>query len=513
MGLLQRSCCHLWGDTAILGSPNDGVHTGAAYIFERRPGGEWEEVSKLTADDGQDNDKFGFSVGISGDWAVIGAYGDDEVIYDSRGSPYIFKRQLDGTWSQVQKLAADDHQEDYYFGYSVALGGDTALIGAPGNTSTGSRPTPGQAYLFQRQTDDSWLQVEKLTAPDGRNTDRFGFSVAMLESRIIVGVPDDDDSGGASGAAYVFQKSGDTWHFQDKLRPEDGESGMRFGYSVALSGPYAVIGAPFLYSDERTGAAYMYQCGCTRWFEKAKVTDPDARGALYFGWAVALSPEIVAVGGPGGSCSGLPKGVTYVYEIGLCPNISASTDTIDFGGVDLGASGQETVFVFNYSTDDLGIGDLLVSGADRTQFGIVEDTCSDQTLNPGDACTAVLEFHPTSGGTKSGVLSVPSTDPDTPQLSVSLTGAGAGPPSCDIGDILPQAVRQGDSVTFLVTCDTLGSGTSFTMSVNGSPEGTMQFDSATGRFTYSNDAGDTDPFTVTFKGTSGNELLTQVVEI
>ncbi|MDP7030411.1 MAG: FG-GAP repeat protein, partial [Phycisphaerales bacterium] len=121
-------------------------------------------TAKLTADDGDSDDRFGSSVAISGGVAVIGADGDDDNGSDS-GSAYVFEQQVDGTWSHIAKLTADDGDSGDEFGISVAISGGVAVVGAWGDEDNGS--WSGSAYIFEQQAGGTWLQIAKLTADDG----------------------------------------------------------------------------------------------------------------------------------------------------------------------------------------------------------------------------------------------------------------------------------------------------------------------------------------------------------
>ena len=238
----------LSGDTAVIGSPYDDNLRGSAYIFTRS-GTTWSQQAKLTASDGAENDQFGHSAAFFGDTAVIGAYLDDDSGSDSA---YIFTRS-GSTWSEATKLTASDGAATDYFGYSVALSGDTALIGAYGNGDHGS------AHIFTR-SGSTWSEATKLTASDGAAYDRFGYYVALSGDTAVIGSPYDDEHGSASGSVYIFTRSGSTWSQQAKLTASDGAAGDYFGYSVALSDDTALIGAYWDDDNGTdSGSAYIFQ--------------------------------------------------------------------------------------------------------------------------------------------------------------------------------------------------------------------------------------------------------------
>ena len=141
-------------------------------------------VQKLLADDGATGDRLGWSVSVSGDTAVIGAYLADDKGSNS-GSAYVFVRAADGTWSQQAKLTAADGAAADWFGWSVSISGDTAVIGAFGSAA---------AYVFMR-TGSTWSQQAKLTAADGAAADWFGISVSASGGTAVIGANWDDDKG------------------------------------------------------------------------------------------------------------------------------------------------------------------------------------------------------------------------------------------------------------------------------------------------------------------------------
>ena len=230
------------GTRALVGAWMDddqGTNSGSAYVYERQGDGSWLEVDKLTASDGAAGDGFGGSVSLSGDRALVGASGDAS----SRGSAYAYERQGDGSWLEVDKLTASDGAAGDQFGESVSLSGDRALVGAQFDNDLGT--DSGSAYVYERQGDGSWLEVAKLTASDGAADDRFGVSVSLSETRALVAAYLDEDLGSQSGSAYVFERQGDgSWLEVAKLTASDGAALDQFGNSVSLSeGTRALVGA------------------------------------------------------------------------------------------------------------------------------------------------------------------------------------------------------------------------------------------------------------------------------
>ena len=303
------------GDYAIVGARYDddsGNASGSAYIFTPNDVncGDWDQLAKLLPSDGADLDFFGGSVSISGDYAVVGAYFDDDSGTDS-GSAYIF--YYDGTsWSQQDKLLASDGAAFDNFGWSVSVSGDYAVVGAAYDDDNGSNS--GSAYIFKR-SGAGWSEQAKLLASDGAAGDYFGYSVSISGDYAIVGAYQDDDSGSNSGSAYIFKRDGPSWSEQAKLLAADGAAGDQFGCSVSVSGDYAVVGA--YYDDDSgstSGSAYIFRRYGTSWGEQAKLTASDGAAGGRFGWSVAVSGDYAIVGAYGDNDNGTNSGSAYMYK-------------------------------------------------------------------------------------------------------------------------------------------------------------------------------------------------------
>ena len=218
------------------------------------------QIDKLLAGDGAADDFFGYSVSLDGDRAMVGARLDDDNGNNS-GSAYLFERNPGtGAWTQVAKLTADDAAADDVFGYSISLGGDRALVGAIVDDDTGN--SSGSAYLFERNPGTgAWAQVAKLTADDGAAVDQFGYSVSLDGDRVLVVARLDDDNGSFSGSAYLFERNPGTgvWAQVAKLTADDGAADDQFGLSVSLDGDRALVGAyRNVDNGSNSGSAYLF---------------------------------------------------------------------------------------------------------------------------------------------------------------------------------------------------------------------------------------------------------------
>jgi uncharacterized repeat protein (TIGR01451 family) len=302
----------LSGETAAVGSPFDntpGFETGSAYVFVRS-GTTWSEQEKLVPPDGLDADQFGAALSVSGDTVAIGALGDDDPgAGPAAGSTYVFVRS-GMTWSQQQKLLADDADANDLFGYSVSLSGDTVAIGASGD-DTAAGVDSGSAYVFVR-SGTTWSQQQQLLASDGAANDALGYSAAVDGDTVVVGAISDDISGVLNaGSAYAFVRSGGTWTEQQRLGAMDSAAGDEFGFSVSVSGDTAVVGA---YRDDAifgpsVGAAYVFVRSGTTWTQQQKLRASDAAPGDRFGESVSLSGDTIVAGATGAA----PVGSAYVF--------------------------------------------------------------------------------------------------------------------------------------------------------------------------------------------------------
>ena len=299
------------GDRALFGvfsDDDDGTDSGSAYVFDL-VSGTWSETQKLKASDAGANDRFGVRVSLDGDRALIGAARDDDRATDA-GAAYIFDLS-GGTWSETQKITASDGATENYFGRGVSLDGDRVLIGAPEADGTGANA--GAAYVFDL-SGGTWTQTQKLTASDDDADDLFGARLSLDGDRALIGARQDDAGGTGAGAAYIFDLSGGTWSQTQKLTSLDAGAGDRFGRLVALDGDRALVGA-HKNDDDGTdsGSAYVFDLSGGTWSQTQKLTANDAAGGDFFGYSVALSGDRALVGAPVDSDDGTASGSAYLF--------------------------------------------------------------------------------------------------------------------------------------------------------------------------------------------------------
>ncbi len=311
------SAVAITGDTVLVGSPRVDVggdaDQGAAYVFERS-GASWSQQTKLIAADGAPSDFFGDAVALSGDMALVGAWHDDIAGNTDQGSVYEFVR-IASNWSEGAKLTASDGASGDVFGRSVAFSGSTTIIGAFAS-DVDNRPNQGAAYVFVLDS-GNWSEQAKLTVDDGAAEDRFGIAVSLSGETAVIGADLAEAGAGANqGAAYVFTRTGTTWTRQARLSSSQGAANDRFGYAVAVAGPYAIFGSPsddFGINNDQ-GSASVFERNGSDWTGEVKLDTGDGAAEDQFGFAVALWEDTALIGAayenPGGVHD---QGAAYVF--------------------------------------------------------------------------------------------------------------------------------------------------------------------------------------------------------
>ncbi len=246
------------GDRIIVGADGaDPNNQGAAYVYKRN-GSTWTEEDILTAQDGGADDRFGISVDIDGRYAVVGAYLDDIGIVSDQGSAYVFFRT--GTaWSQQQKLTASDGDADDRFGVAVAISDSTVVVGADQRPPIGSNEE-GAAYVFTGNA-GTWTQQTRLSDAQGEIADAFGYDVDISGNYILVGAYNKNVNGnGDQGAAFFYELTEGVWKQTTQLVASDGSAADFFGVSVSVSGNCALVGADGNTSSLglQQGSAYFF---------------------------------------------------------------------------------------------------------------------------------------------------------------------------------------------------------------------------------------------------------------
>ncbi|MHC4090450.1 MAG: FG-GAP repeat protein [Planctomycetota bacterium] len=404
-----------------------GDNSGSAYVFWRDGNDTpedplddaWIQSAKLTAPDAAQDDHFGNAVAISGDYIVVGAVFDDDMVNDS-GLAYVFPRDDNGTpgdpsddnWVDPVKLVATLPVSGHRFGSSVSISGDYVAIGE----DNGDACPPlnegcngaGAAYLFRRDdvgtpndpTDDDWAQMQKISAdPDNAIGDLFGVSVSIDGDLLVVGASRDDDACNPpteqcnSGSLYVFQldsgpSSDPSWALVAKLTADDAAAEDGLGSSVSISGATVVAGAQ---SDDdggsNSGSAYVFQPVAGAWDQVAKLTALDAAADDNFGRAVGVGGDSALVGSyhDDDDDAGDESGSAYLFDLaGPDCNTNGVCDGRDIAnGTSPDVNGNGVPDECDECVDNAGCADdgLYCTGVEACVSGVCESS--------GDPCASL----------------------------------------------------------------------------------------------------------------------------
>jgi hypothetical protein len=322
------------GDYAFCGAFADDNLRGAVYVYQRSGSG-WTLSGKLLASDVAEGDQFGGSVSVDGEWAIIGAESVDLPGKADAGAAYVFHLQS-GVWTEYVKLIPLNASLSLGFGHSVSISGDSVIVARFGSTNLWNS---GSADVFHRDG-AAWVHQATLAGSDMHELDQFGYSAAIYGDYAIVSSRLHDHAGvDATGGAYIFHRSGSTWTQQAELQPS--ESGFsQFGYQVAIGADVAMVSG-------FSGPAYIYQRNGSSWAEKAKIIPddfPDANMA-----AVDISTDYAILGHryeghAGASCGAayvfVPSGDSWVQKRKLVASNAAAEDNF---GCAVAVDGEEVL--------------------------------------------------------------------------------------------------------------------------------------------------------------------------
>ena len=359
------------GDTLVVGSPKEdsnssGIATsensndsspdsGAVFVYTRS-GSTWSLEAYIKASNSMPNNQFGYSVAIDGDTLVVGAPFEDgnqssitntdstasptdyTSEYDS-GAVYVFKRS-GTTWTQDAYIKSANNTGGFNFGKHVAIDGSTVVVGVPDedsnqttitNGTTASSDTSlddsGAVFVYLKDGGGSWAQEAYIKASNNDSYDSFGAAVTISSDTIVVGAPQEDsnaqtistgtstnDDESASGAAYVFTRSGTTWSLEAYIKGFNTEAGDMFAHSVAVDGDDLVVGSYIEAGDPTTvdngtpsdndnssqsGACYIYERSGTTWTHKTFAKAPNNSTAYHYCKSVDLDSGSLVVGSTG----------------------------------------------------------------------------------------------------------------------------------------------------------------------------------------------------------------------
>jgi hypothetical protein len=309
------------GNIIAVGAWNEdiaGDQFGAVYVFER-VGGAWTQNAKLVPLTGDDQERFGHSVAVSGNRIAVGAPFISDVDDREPATPaYVFERN-GANWIGTRLQPSGDPR-DSWFGYSVALSGDVAVVGAPNFQRTG-QGLPiiglGAAYVFENNG-ASWSQTARLEDVEGSTNDFLGRNVAVDGDVIAVGAEAGGDPTSLNtGIALVFERPTGTWVESARLLPQGVAVGTQLGYAVAVRGSTLVVSA---HHDDHfgtdSGAAYVYKKDeASGWLQTSKLYNPGSLGGDHFGASAAIASDTtIAVGARYDDDDGYDSGSIYVFE-------------------------------------------------------------------------------------------------------------------------------------------------------------------------------------------------------
>lgn len=278
----------------------------------------FNQIKKLVASDRSHGDALGYSVSLSGNYAIVGSYLNDkdengQNSISSAGAAYIWEMDQNGSWSQVQKLIASDRESNDYFGCSVSIFGQHAIVGAYGKDSSGIYDY-GCAYIFERESNGLWMQKQKIVPLNPSPGSNFGKCVAISDHYALIGAPAEKyDTSGANpldfaGAAYLFKKDSITgdWYEVKKITPNIRDVNCLFGSSVCLSDSFAFVGATGDKRDEfgndfytGAGGVYIFKADLSEsWQQVKKLVAPIRKASDLFGTSISVSSSVVVIGAP-----------------------------------------------------------------------------------------------------------------------------------------------------------------------------------------------------------------------
>jgi hypothetical protein len=334
------------GDWALIGAryhDENGFNSGAAYVY-KFDGNDWIEETKLLPDEVGPEDEFGAAVSMSGNWALIGATKDDDNGENS-GAAYLF--HFNGVnWEQYQKLLASDGVANDIFGATLSLHDTRAMVSAILDDDRGD--ASGSVYVYDFDG-VNWIESDKLYA-DNRANDQFGTAISLNGDQALISMVLDDDNGVDSGAVYYFEKTTQWgWVQNSKLFADDASAQDHFGFSVSLQEGRALIGARTSYvTGQGSGSAYYFENDGSGWDQKEKITaNNDAVAG--FGWVVKLVDNRAIITAPFNDAAGDDAGSAFVYEfinnswLQTDKLIGNNTTTNDYFGISAGFSGGKVL--------------------------------------------------------------------------------------------------------------------------------------------------------------------------
>lgn len=288
-----------------------GADAGATYIYRWNGGNPSDWVLHQKLPGASAGEQSGSALDFSNEWLIVGASLNSDGLAEA-GAAYLYVQAPAGTgnWNLVKKLTAQDADLGDRFGFDVAISGAYAMVSA--NLDDEKGVDAGAAYIFGRNQGgaDNWGQLKKITATDGQTEDNFGVSVDLDGPYAVVGANRDDDKGNESGSAYMFYKNQggvvDSWNQYTKIVDANGKKGEHFGYAVSIDGDHIAIGARWKKVFQgRAGAVFVYHREDSGWAEFAMLNEPNNFYNDNLGSSVAINGQYLMAGIPGEDLPGI----------------------------------------------------------------------------------------------------------------------------------------------------------------------------------------------------------------
>nr|WP_261344741.1 Calx-beta domain-containing protein [Gimesia chilikensis] len=421
------------GDYMVVGAIHSDIAAtdgGAAYVYIRNRQGTpdnesddtWDYHSTLTAFDAEAGDQFGTSIAIDGDTIVIGSLLDDDQGDDS-GSAYVY-RLVDNVWSLEEKLTATDGREGDQFGISVSIEDSTIVVGARYHNYFISAfdDHTGAAYVFDRSGTD-WTQTQKLTASNHSDQDAFGHDVLIKNDAIyITGLRAAvDDSPSGTGAIYIFHNQDGAWTEQQIIGPPDGEYDDWFGYDIHVDGNF--LGAVSAADDEFKGSVYLFKNNAGTWEFQQKLTPPVGNQLDRSAFSIRISGTTLAIGSLLSDGQTTDSGAVFLYQLISGDWVESQTISAldgaeqDYFGHAVAFSGDQ-IIVGAPQNDEAGnnVGKVYVFRTFAPQINIIPTSQKE-----GDQGETIFTFEVERVGQSSGDLDFESTiDFETVDFSATL---------------------------------------------------------------------------------------------
>ena len=385
----------LHGSTLVVGATLQDAPQGAAYVFTKGDDGMWAQSAKLVPSETEEN--YGRAVAVNDDFALVATVSKNA----ARGGVYVFHNAGDGNWEEHSMLIPEGLEEGDYFGLSMALSGNHAIIGAPAYGNEGSA---GAAYIFAYdEASNMWKQELKLDMPEMDHRGRFGHSVLIYQNYAAVGVPGDNQG---TGSVYLYMKDGEsgTWEQGGIMVPFDGTPGTQFGMAMGINDNGLWVGAPRASNNRGAVYAFDFDFATNMWMGAAKLHAAEPNNSGQFGSFFAANNEVALIGETGAD-GGL--GIAHVFEKsdmgkwesstefyteiqGMEPVVGAKVDCEEgeaslFGckNVDLlsfvpihelgGGRGARLNDIWGWTDSDTGVEYTLLGRTDGTSFVDISD--------------------------------------------------------------------------------------------------------------------------------------------